>query len=303
MLSKNIAKELERAGQNVRKYYQRRLPSNPNKDYYYILRETPNNETIIVEYGFADSKGDDVSQIKNNWQILAEAVVKAVADYIGIPYVEKKESENYYRVKAGDTLWSIARNFGVTVNQIKEVNKLNNNTLSIGELLYIPTKETETIEKDVYTVKNGDTLYSIARKYNLSVDELKKLNNLTNNTLSIGQKLFVSKERPETETLYTVVSGDTLYSIANKFKVSVDNLKLINNLNNNVLSIGQLLKIPNSTIVQDISKLTYNVKSGDTLYSIAKIYNTSVDEIKKLNNLTNNTLSIGQTLILPTTTN
>lgn len=303
MLSKNIAKELERAGQNVRKYYQRRLPSNPNKDYYYILRETPNNETIIVEYGFADSKGDDVSQIKNNWQNLAEAVVKAVADYIGIPYVEKKESKNYYRVKSGDTLWSIARNFGVTVNQIKEVNKLNNNTLSIGELLYIPTKETETIEKDVYTVKNGDTLYSIARKYNLSVDELKKLNNLTNNTLSIGQKLFVSKERPETETLYTVVSGDTLYSIANKFKVSVDNLKLINNLNNNVLSIGQLLKIPNSTIVQDISKLTYNVKSGDTLYSIAKIYNTSVDEIKKLNNLTNNTLSIGQTLILPTTTN
>ena len=297
-LSKKIAQEFERASQNVRKYYQRRLPSNPSKDYYYILRETPNNETIIVEYGFADSKGDDVSQLKNNWQNLAEAVVKAVADYIGVPYMEESDSDNYYRVKSGDTLWSIARRFGVTVSQIKEVNNLKNNTLTIGELLYIPTKETESVTKDVYTVKNGDTLYSIARKYNLTVDELKELNKLTSNTLSIGQKLIVSKELPETEVNYTVVSGDTLYGIANKFKVSVDNLKLINNLKNNILSIGQVLKIPNSTIVQDQSKLTYTVKNGDTLYNIARIYNTTVDEIKRLNNLSNNTLSIGQTLIL-----
>ena len=297
-LSKKIAQEFERAGQNVRKYYQRRLPSNPSKDYYYILRETPNNETIIVEYGFADSKGDDVSQLKNNWQNLAEAVVKAVADYIGVPYNEESDSDNYYRVTSGDTLWSIARRFGVTVSQIKEVNNLKNNTLTIGELLYIPTKETESVTKDVYTVKNGDTLYSIARKYNLTVDELKELNKLTSNTLSIGQKLIVSKELPETEVNYTVVSGDTLYGIANKFKVSVDNLKLINNLKNNILSIGQVLKIPNSTIVQDQSKLTYTVKNGDTLYNIARIYNTTVDEIKRLNNLSNNTLSIGQTLIL-----
>ena len=87
------------------------MPSNPSKDYYYILRETPNNETVIVEYGFVDSKGDDVAQLKNNWQNLAEAVVKAVAEYIGIPYEEQVESENYYRVKSGDTLWSIARKY------------------------------------------------------------------------------------------------------------------------------------------------------------------------------------------------
>ena len=298
-LSKKIAQELERAGQNVRKYYQRRLPSNPSKDYYYIIRETPNNETIIVEYGFADSKGDDVSQIKNDWQNLAEAVVKAVADYTNTPYIEQPESDNYYRVKSGDTLWNIARRFGVTVNQIKEVNNLKNNTLTIGDLLYIPSNETETITKDYYTVKSGDTLYSIAKKYNLTIDELKNLNNLQNNTLSIGQKLIVSKEPPQTETTYKVIKGDTLYSIANKFKVSVDNLKLINNLKNNTLTIGQVLKIPNSTINQDISKSTYIVKSGDTLYSIAKTYNTSVDEIKKINNLQSNNLSINETLILP----
>ena len=90
-----------------------------------------------------------------------------------------------------------------------------------------------------------------------------------------------------------------MYSIARRFNVSVDNLKLINNLTNNTLSIGQTLKIPNSTVVQEPSKLTYTVKSGDTLYSIARTYNTTVDTIKSLNNLTSNTLSIGQTLLLP----
>ena len=127
------------------------------------------------------------------------------------------------------------------------------------------------------------------------MDELKKLNNLTSNSLSIGQKLNVSKEEQETETTYTVVKGDTLYGIANKFGINVNNLKDINNLTSNTLSIGQVLKIPVST--ED--KLTYTVKKGDTLYSIARTYNTDVNTIKKLNNLTSNSLSIGQTLILP----
>ena len=295
-LSRRIASEIEKTGQNVRKYYQRRLPSNPAKDYYYILRDTPNNESIIVEYGFVDSTGDDVSQLKNDWEELAEAVVKAIAEYIGVDYTfEGTENENYYKVKSGDTLWSIARLNGVTVNELKAANNLTSNSLSIGQLLYIPKEETETVETIIYTVKSGDTLYGIANKYNLTVDELKKLNNLTSNSLSIGQKLNVSKEEQEAETTYTVVKGDTLYGIANKFGVNVNNLKDINNLSSNTLSIGQVLKIPVST--ED--KLTYTVKKGDTLYSIARTYNTDVNTIKRLNNLKSNTLSIGQTLILP----
>lgn len=289
-LSRRIAKEIEQTGQNVRKYYQRRLPSNPSKDYYYILRDTPNNESIIVEYGFVDSTGDDVSQLKNNWEELAEAVVKALAEYIGVPY--KPTSDNYYVVKKGDTLWSIARTLGVTVNELKSFNNLTSNALSIGQILYIPKEEDETTEEEVYTVKSGDTLYSIASKYGLSVSELKSLNNLSNNNLSIGQKLIVSKNN---ETTYTVSKGDTLYSISNKFGVSVNDLKSLNNLTSNNLSIGQSLKIPNT----NVNKLTYTVKSGDTLYQIARTYNTTVDKIKSLNNLTSNTLSIGQTLILP----
>ena len=294
-LSRRIASEIEKTGQNVRKYYQRRLPSNPSKDYYYILRDTPNNESIIVEYGFVDSTGDDVSQLKNDWQDLAEAVVKAVAEYIGVPYTGEVVNENYYKVKSGDTLWSIARNNGVTVNELKEANNLTSNSLNIGQLLYIPKKEVDIETTEIYTVKSGDTLYGISKKFNIPVEEIKRLNNLTSNSLSIGQKLKISSTETDTETTYTVVKGDSLYSIANKFGTTVNNLKDINNLTSNNLSIGQGLKIPSSTA----NKLTYTVKKGDTLYSIARTYNTTVNEIKSLNNLTSNSLSIGQTLILP----
>ena len=112
-LSKKVLDEIEKEGQNARKYYQLRLPSNPIKDYYFMHRDTPNNETIIVEYGFVDSNKDDVEQIKNNYKKYAEAVVRAVLDYKGIKYVPT--DSNYYIVKKGDSLWSIANKFGITV--------------------------------------------------------------------------------------------------------------------------------------------------------------------------------------------
>ena len=98
-----------------------------------------------------------------------------------------------------------------------------------------------SIQTSVYTVKSGDTLYSIAKKYNLSVDELKTLNNLTNNLLSIGQQLTIMSNNIKN---YTVKPGDTLYSIANNNNLTVDSLKKANNLTSNLLSIGQQLIIP-----------------------------------------------------------
>ncbi len=294
-LSKKIATELEKAGQNVRKYYQRRLPSNPAKDYYYILRDTPNNESLIVEYGFADSTGDDVSQIKNDYETLAEAVVKAVAEYLGVPYTNIG-SGDYYIVQKGDTLWGIARKFGISVDELKSANNLKDNSLSVGESLKIP-KENESVNEDEYIVKSGDTLYGIAKKYNLTVNELKELNNLTSDSLSIGQKLKVKKTLNNNSNTYVVEKGDTLYGIANKFNVTVDELKKANNLSNNTLSIGEVLTIPNDNNNQNT--IIYTVQKGDTLYSLARTYKTTVDEIKRLNNLTSNNLSLNQKLILP----
>jgi len=279
-LSKRIASEFEKAGQNVRKYYQRRLPSNPAKDYYYLLRNTPNNETIIVEYGFTDSTGDDVSQIKNNWRNLAEAVVKALASYVGVPYTV--EDGNYYTVKSGDTLWNIAKTYGTTVIELKKINNLSTNNLNIGQKLLLPTSS-----KGTYIVKSGDTLYQIAQKYGITVNELKDYNNLTSNILQIDQILKIPQETGQT---YIVKSGDTLYQIAQNYNITVNELKNNNNLTSDTLQIGQILKIPQET------GQTYIVKSGDTLYQIAQKFNTTVNTLKTNNNLTSDILTIGMQL-------
>lgn len=292
--AKKIATEFENAGQNVRKYYQRRLPSNPAKDYYYIMRDTPNNETVIVEYGFADSTGDDVSQLKNNWENLAEAVTKAIVEYAGGKYVAPLDS-NYYTVKSGDSLWSISRKFGITVDELKNANNLSSNLLSIGQNLIIPGKDLDDIGEE-YVVKKGDTLYSIARKYNTSVDNLKSINNITTDSLAIGQIIKLPSTSDVASDTYIVKKGDSLYSIARTYNTSVDKLKEINNLTSNALAIGQVLKLPSSNASENV---VYTVKKGDSLYSIAREYGTTVDAIKKLNNITSNTLSIGQKLLLP----
>ncbi len=292
--ARKIANEFENAGQNVRKYYQRRLPSNPAKDYYYIMRDTPNNETVIVEYGFADSTGDDVSQLKNNWENLAEAVTKAIVEYAGGKYVAPAGS-NYYTVKSGDSLWSISKKFGITVDELKNANNLSSNLLSVGQNLIIPGKEAQATG-DEYVVKKGDTLYSIARKYNTSVDNLKSINNITTDSLAIGQIIKLPSTSSTASDTYIVKKGDSLYSIARTYNTSVDKLKEINNLTSNALDIGQVLKLPSSNASE---KVVYTVKKGDSLYSIAREYGTTVDAIKKLNNITSNTLSIGQKLLLP----
>lgn len=292
--ARKIANEFENAGQNVRKYYQRRLPSNPAKDYYYIMRDTPNNETVIVEYGFADSTGDDVSQLKNNWENLAEAVTKAIVEYAGGKYVAPAGS-NYYTVKSGDSLWSISKKFDITVDELKKANNLSSNLLSVGQNLIIPGKEAQATS-DEYVVKKGDTLYSIARKYNTSVDNLKSINNITTDSLAIGQIIKLPSTSSTASDTYIVKKGDSLYSIARTYNTSVDKLKEINNLTSNALAIGQVLKLPSSNASE---KVVYTVKKGDSLYSIAREYGTTVDAIKKLNNITSNTLSIGQKLLLP----
>ena len=304
-LAKRILENIWATGQETRKYYQRRLPSDTSKDYYFIHRNTGNLEPLIVEYGFIDS-AKDVEFLKENYKELAEAVISAVANYIGVPYTPPEGiTTNTYVVQKGDSLYSIANKLGTTVSELKKENNLTTNTLQIGEVLRIPTKEIYEGEENIYIVKKGDTLYSIAAANNTTVDELKKANNLTSNILSTGQLLKIpSALLPE--STYIVKKGDSLYSIANKYNTTVDELKRINNLTSNILSIGQVLKLP-SDKVSDVEKeentISYTVQKGDSLYSIARKYSTTIDKIKDLNNLTTNLLSIGQVLLIPTDTN
>ena len=88
---------------------------------------------MIIEYGFLDSTGDDVNQLKNNYIKFADAVVTAVSNYIDLPY----ELGNVYIVKKGDSLYSIAQKYNTTVDELKRKNNLNSNLLSIGQILII----------------------------------------------------------------------------------------------------------------------------------------------------------------------
>lgn len=302
-LANLILDNLEEAGQNPRKAYQRRLPSDTSKDYYFIHRNTGVTEPVIVEYGFLDSTGDDVSQLKNNWKNLAESVVKAVSEYTNTPY-DKGTGSGTYTVKSGDTLWSIAKKYNITVDELKKLNNLTSNTLSIGQILRVNEPINQEPTSDTYVVKSGDTLYGIANRYGVTVDELKRLNNLTTNTLSIGQTLKIPSgtQNIEDYIIYTVKRGDTLYSIARAYDLTPNELINYNNLNSTMLSIGQSLKIPYENIQEEeeiVEYIEYTVKKGDSLYSIARTYGIPVNDIMKFNNLNSNLLSIGQVLKIP----
>lgn len=297
--SRKISDELESMGRVVRKYYQRRYPSDSSKDYYFIHRNTGNTEAVIVEYGFLDNV-DDANLLKKYWQDYAEAVVKAIANYLGVPYTFDGSlvNENYYIVKKGDSLWSIANKYGLTVDKLKDINNLSSNMLSVGQKLLINDgTNVDNVNENYYIVKSGDTLYSIAKKYGLTVDELKKMNNLSSNTLSINQKLLVGNDMSTDDNydVYVVKSGDTLWGIASKYNTSVDKIKDINNLNSNNLSIGQKLLVPGN----NLGTKKYIVKSGDTLYKIAQNNGTTVTELINFNNLKTTNLSIGQVLYIP----
>ena len=216
-----------------------------------------------------------------------------------------------YTVKAGDTIYGISKQFGVSAMDIYNLNNLTNSNIKVGQVLKIPTNSgTNPSNMFYYTVKKGDSLYSIARIYNTTVNEIIKLNNLKSTNLSIGQTLRIPETNESVTTMppsfinYTVKKGDNLYSIAKNNNISVDTIIQDNALNTNNLFIGQVLKIrTDNSVVEECfgssyspTTNTYTVKKGDSLYSIAKKFNTTVNDLISKNNLKSTNLSIGQIL-------
>lgn len=210
-----------------------------------------------------------------------------------------------YIIKAGDTLWGIASRYGVTVNNLRLWNHLTTDILQIGmELKLIPTTPTHPpVDPEqpitTYIVKSGDSLWAIGNRFGVTVNQLKTWNNLTTNFLSIGQQLTLKAPMtppPATDTTYTVQSGDTLWSIGNRYGVTVSQLKTWNSLTSNHLSIGMRLKVEGEVAPTPPPTTLYTVKAGDTLWSIGTRYGVTVAQLKQWNSLTSNFLSIGQRL-------
>lgn len=231
---------------------------------------------------------------------------------------KKKVSYQTYTVKKGDNLASIAEAYDVDVSDIKDWNDLSSDKIIIGQKLKIysdkqvsDSEKKSTSKKQSYTVKEGDNLTQIADKFDVSVSDIKDWNGLETDVIYEGQvlKLYSDKKVNDTEKMkkktkaatYTVKEGDNLTQIADKFDVSVSDIKDWNDLKSDVIYEGQVLKLyspsKETTKKKESTKTQYyTVKKGDTLAKIADKYDTTITQIKKWNKLDSDDIEIGQKL-------
>ena len=159
-----------------------------------------------------------------------------------------------HTVNKGDNLWDLAIKYDTEVKIIKDVNYLNDDLLSINDNLLIPlgkSKSNNFIPYEMYIVSEGDTLWSISEKYNLSIRDLVRMNSLNENDfLQLGQQLSIGNknihrnmESKKRTILYSVKQGDTLFKISELFDVSIRSIEDINDFNQSTLMPGQIIKI------------------------------------------------------------
>ena len=270
--------------------------------------------------------------------------------------VKKKVPAKYHTVKSGETLSEIAEKYGLTVSQLKKKNHLKKDFLSLKQRLKVKDEyEISVVEKtkpkviiaadttktatantvkaiaknevqSKHKVKKGETLFSISKEYNISVDDLKELNKLNNGKIFTGQELVIAatkdgnvkqseiiRSEPESEKniatatpeqkygTHIVSKGETLQSISKTYKLTIAELKALNNLESDNILAGQKLITPeNKTVKTEYTAKkkikTHTVKSGETLSEIAERYNCTVSELKKWNGKKNTKLSLGEKL-------
>jgi membrane-bound lytic murein transglycosylase D len=232
-----------------------------------------------------------------------------------------------HTVRSGDSLYAIARKYGSSVSAIRQANALRGSLIRPGQNLIVPRFGTvtstpaqqprRTADGGIYVVQRNDTLWDIARGFSVSVDSLCAANGLSRrDVIRPGQHLSIpsgasasyTPVRPEhandSGTTYVVRTGDTLYDIANDYKVSVNALKQINGLRSSRIYPGKELRIPASAPSSVPSSTvaepgTYRVKKGDTLYDIAHRFGVSVSDLRRANNLRTSRIYPGDVLRIP----
>ncbi len=273
-------------------------------------------------------------------------------------YLDDQIGQSIYIVQAGDSLYLIAVRNNTTVQEIKDLNNLENDMLMIGQHLLLPEQTDDSNDEipgdgdvspdpeepgnndNIYIVQAGDSLYLIAVRNNITVQEIKDLNNLENDMLMIGQELLLPGQTDEgndgipgegdvspdpeepgaNDNIYIVQAGDSLYLIAVRNNTTVQEIKDLNNLENDILMIGQELLLPEQTDENndetpgngednpgeekpeqpgtEDAPIVYFVKPGDSLWLISNKFNTTSENIIKLNQLPGNSLYVGQLLYI-----
>ncbi|WP_339192237.1 LysM peptidoglycan-binding domain-containing protein [Bacillus sp. FSL K6-1003] len=254
---------------------------------------------------------------------------------------KKKSGNAVYTVKNGDSLWLIANEYKMSVQELKKLNGLNSDMIRAGQKLKVSGKvsshtssgtsssskssSSSSAKTGTYKVQLGDSLWKIANKVNMSIAELKVLNNLKSDTIYVNQVLKTksagshssskdnsskSNQSASATTKYTVKSGDSLWKIANKYNLTVQQIRNSNNLKSDVLYVGQVLKLTgksssgtstspsSSNSSSGTTTTTYTVKSGDSLWVIAQKFNVTAQQIREKNNLKTDVLQIGQKLTI-----
>ncbi len=239
-----------------------------------------------------------------------------------------------HRVRRGESLWTIARRYGVSVYALKRANRIRRaRYLRPGQVLVIPVgpgakaryarrnRKIKVTGKGYHRVREGETLWSIARAYGVSVKALKSINHLRSSRIRPGDVLKLPKARGYAKrsnengsklsglTLkkgyHRVKKGETLWSIAKHYGVSVSALKRLNHLRSSRIKPGDIIKVPQRRISYARKKNKtkkrgyYTVKKGDTLWKIARKTGVSVDKIKKVNGLISTSIKPGQVLKIP----
>jgi len=159
-----------------------------------------------------------------------------------------------HKVSRGDSLWKIAEEFDTEVNVLKKVNYLASNVLNLNQELLIPLSNDQNqtfIPYQAHIISEGDTLWNLGIQYKISPAEIAKNNGLRmNSTLTIGKELNIGNKNiyrtinsKKRTILYSVKQGDSLYRIADIFNIEISDIKDINELPNNEIKPGQVIKI------------------------------------------------------------
>ena len=261
------------------------------------------------------------------------------SSYTAKPLASGASTSGTYTVQAGDTLYSIARRSGMSLNTLLSLNGLSQSSvIHPGQTLKLSGASNATVASpvsykstassastsDTYTVQAGDTLYSIARRSGMSLNTLLSINGLSQSSvIRPGQTLSVSGSASQTTATpvsyqttatstgngtYTVKAGDTLYRIAYNHGISLTTLLSINGLSEtSTIRPGQQLVVSGSakattsttkatTVSYSTGASTHTVQAGDTLFRIAKNNGLTLSELRALNGLTSNTIRVGQVL-------